>query len=62
MSNQAFKRLYAQALELQQKGDLSGFPPLIERGIKEGLDQEEIMMLGSLAEGAFQFPNMNATP
>jgi len=62
MTTSSFAQLYNKALKLQKEGKFNEFPALIDQAIRAGLTEVDIMTLGSLAEGALQFPNRNANP
>lgn len=55
MAKPEFADLYEKALALQAKGDFDGMTSLIEEAYKLGVPQDELRILGALAEGAFQF-------
>lgn len=55
MTKKSFKDFYNQALRYQAEGSAKDITKLIMQAKKEGLPNDELSILGSLAEGAFQF-------
>ena len=55
MSKPDFAKLYKEALAFQKSGDFKGISELIQNAYRAGLPEDELRILGALAECAFQF-------
>lgn len=62
MAKPDFADLYEKALGFQAKGDFAGMTSLIEEAYKLGVPEDELRILGALAEGAFQFSQTSGRP